>query len=293
MHGVDVDMTEAFGLQQLGKADDLVEDEADVSVAEVDTSSSSSTIMPVITSDRNASDRSPRSACYVSQRRRRGVSVRVCGVGLGWSRHDRGHTGDNMTLTDVAAAAAARGDAVTTVASLARGWAQRSPKQVSMREKDFGIWREYTWEQTWELIEDAAHGLLALGVDTRRSGLDPLPRIVPSGSSSTWRPSPCVASPSGCTRPTRRRRWSTCSATRGAKVHLAEDQEQADKVLRRSTAQRFPELRSDHLRRAARPAGSRRPAPVLGGLPRARPRPSGRAPGCRRPSAWRRPRPTT
>jgi long-chain acyl-CoA synthetase len=34
-----------------------------------------------------------------------------------------------------------------------------------MREKDFGIWREYTWEQTWDLIEVAAHGLLALGVD--------------------------------------------------------------------------------------------------------------------------------
>jgi long-chain acyl-CoA synthetase len=34
-----------------------------------------------------------------------------------------------------------------------------------MREKDFGIWREYTWEHTWDLIEVAAHGLLALGVD--------------------------------------------------------------------------------------------------------------------------------
>ena len=69
-----------------------------------------------------------------------------------------------MTLTDVAEATADRREAVTTVASLARGWAQRSPKQVSMREKDFGIWREYTWEETWGLIEDAAHGLLALGV---------------------------------------------------------------------------------------------------------------------------------
>ena len=97
-------------------------------------------------------------------RRRRGISSRVVALRLGWSRHDRGHTGDNMTLTDVAGATADRRDAVTTVASLARGWAQRSPTQVSIREKDFGIWREYTWEQTWELIEDAAHGLLALGV---------------------------------------------------------------------------------------------------------------------------------
>ena len=53
----------------------------------------------------------------------------------------------------------------TTVASLARDWARRSPKQVAMREKDFGIWQEYTWEQTWDLIETAAHGLLELGVE--------------------------------------------------------------------------------------------------------------------------------
>ena len=34
-----------------------------------------------------------------------------------------------------------------------------------MREKDFGIWQEYTWEQIWDLIETAAHGLLELGVE--------------------------------------------------------------------------------------------------------------------------------
>ncbi len=32
-----------------------------------------------------------------------------------------------------------------------------------MREKDFGIWQEYTWGDTWDLISAAAHGLLALG----------------------------------------------------------------------------------------------------------------------------------
>src|SRR5688572_3125392 len=54
---------------------------------------------------------------------------------------------------------------VTTVASLARDWARRAPHQVAMREKDFGIWQEYTWDRTWNLVLDAAHGLLALGVD--------------------------------------------------------------------------------------------------------------------------------
>ncbi|MBN4047500.1 AMP-binding protein [Acidimicrobiaceae bacterium AH-315-P05] len=34
-----------------------------------------------------------------------------------------------------------------------------------MREKSYGIWQEYTWARSWDLIEVAAHGLLALGVD--------------------------------------------------------------------------------------------------------------------------------
>ena len=60
----------------------------------------------------------------------------------------------------------APGDAgATTVASLARDWARRSPRQVAMREKDFGIWQEYTWAETWNLIETVAHGLLELGLD--------------------------------------------------------------------------------------------------------------------------------
>ena len=33
-----------------------------------------------------------------------------------------------------------------------------------MREKLFGVWREFTWAETWDLVETAAHGLLSLGV---------------------------------------------------------------------------------------------------------------------------------
>ena len=71
-----------------------------------------------------------------------------------------------MTVTDHAARASGRatGGAIT-VASLARDWAQRAPRQVAMREKDYGIWHEYTWEQVWDVVETAAHGLLALDVD--------------------------------------------------------------------------------------------------------------------------------
>lgn len=70
-----------------------------------------------------------------------------------------------MTLTDQSKPAAAGATGVATVASLARDWATRAPSQVSMREKDFGVWKEYDWATTWDLVETAAHGLLALGVE--------------------------------------------------------------------------------------------------------------------------------
>ena len=70
-----------------------------------------------------------------------------------------------MTLTEGADTAAAGRAAATTVASRARDWAQRDRTQVAMREKDFGIWRESTWGEVWETIEDIANGLIALGVE--------------------------------------------------------------------------------------------------------------------------------
>ena len=69
-----------------------------------------------------------------------------------------------MTATLQESIAATIPEGTVSVASMARDWARRMPSQVAMREKDFGIWQEYTWERTWELILDAAHGLLAVGV---------------------------------------------------------------------------------------------------------------------------------
>ncbi|MDG2262712.1 MAG: AMP-binding protein, partial [Actinomycetota bacterium] len=68
-----------------------------------------------------------------------------------------------MTLTDPVTSPVGAG--TPTVASLARDRAAAGPDVVAMREKDFGIWREYTWARTWQLVEEAAHGLLALGID--------------------------------------------------------------------------------------------------------------------------------
>src|SRR3712207_1396773 len=56
-------------------------------------------------------------------------------------------------------------DRIGTVAARAKAWAERAPRQVAMRDKDLGVWSEYRWGELWELVVDAAHGLLELGVD--------------------------------------------------------------------------------------------------------------------------------
>ena len=178
---------------------------------------------------------------------------------------------------------------VTTVASLARDWARRTPHHVAMREKDFGIWQEYTWDETWKLVLDAAHGLLALGVERRRPGLDPR------------RGPPRVGHP----RPRHRRR---------ARHHgraLPDQPGRRGRVPARPTRgasgapRRGPGAGRQGARRSPRGSPSlrtivyleprglqrlrRRPADVVGRLPRARPRAPRRAPRRRRRAAWPRP----
>ena len=117
-----------------------------------------------------------------------------------------------------------------TVASLAKAWAIEAPDQIAMREKDFGIWREYNWSQTWDLIEAAAHGLLALGVDAGDRVsihaedrpewiLLDLAAVAVRGITVGLYPTNPAAEVEYM--------LNDCTST----VHLAEDQEQYDKVI--------------------------------------------------------------
>ena len=119
---------------------------------------------------------------------------------------------------------------VPTVATLARDWARRTPHHVAMREKDFGIWHEYTWDETWNLVLDAAHGLLALGVevgdrvsiqaeDRAEWVLLDLATVAVRGITVGLYPTNPAAE------------VDYLLSDSGAAVHLAEDQEQVDKVL--------------------------------------------------------------
>ncbi|MCP3974310.1 MAG: long-chain fatty acid--CoA ligase [bacterium] len=99
-----------------------------------------------------------------------------------------------------------------------------------MRDKDYGIWQEWTWAQLWDEVLTAAHGLLALDVEVQEVVsihsedrpewviLD-LATVAVRGITTGLYP----------TNPTAEVEYLLNDS--GARVHLAEDQEQVDKVL--------------------------------------------------------------
>jgi long-chain acyl-CoA synthetase len=135
-----------------------------------------------------------------------------------------------MTITEEQQQASGGGAGVPTVASRARDWARTAPNQVAYREKDFGIWNEYTWADSWEMIEKAANGLLALGVqpgdrvsihseDRLEWVIMDLATVAVRGVTVGFYP----------TNPTAEVEYLLTDC--GACIHFAEDQEQYDKVL--------------------------------------------------------------
>jgi long-chain acyl-CoA synthetase len=123
-----------------------------------------------------------------------------------------------------------RGAGVETVASRVRDRAGVDPLGIAMREKDFGIWQEYGWQRLWDDIVIAGHGLLALGVDVGdvvsiHSEDRPewvildLATVAIRGITTGLYP----------TNPMPEVKYLVNDS--GARVHLAEDQEQVDKIL--------------------------------------------------------------
>ncbi|MDP2743015.1 MAG: AMP-binding protein, partial [Hydrogenophaga sp.] len=50
-----------------------------------------------------------------------------------------------------------------TIPALFWNAAKARGPNVWMRQKDFGIWRTWTWNQTAEAVREISHGLMALG----------------------------------------------------------------------------------------------------------------------------------
>ncbi|REK18640.1 MAG: long-chain fatty acid--CoA ligase [Actinobacteria bacterium] len=117
-----------------------------------------------------------------------------------------------------------------TPAAMVRDWARTNPSGVAMREKDYGIWQEITWEELWETIHDAAHALIALGLqpgdrvsihseDRPEWVILDLATVAARGITVGLYP----------TNPAAEVEYLLKDS--GAEIHLAEDQEQADKVM--------------------------------------------------------------
>ncbi len=122
------------------------------------------------------------------------------------------------------------GSGYPTVASRAREWARTSPKQLAMREKELGVWHEYNWDRLWNLVIDAAHGLLALGLekgDRLTIHAEDRPEwVVMDLATVAVRGITVGLYP---TNPAAEVIYTLNDC--GSKIHIVEDQEQADKVI--------------------------------------------------------------
>jgi len=128
---------------------------------------------------------------------------------------------------------------VTTIATRVRERAHTMPNRVAMREKDFGVWQEVTWSSYWDTVVTVGHALLALGVE-------PGDRVaVHSENRREWLYSDvatiCVRAMTVGLYPTNPpAEVGYLLSHSGAKVLIAEDQEQVDKAL--AVIDRCPDL---------------------------------------------------
>ncbi|MEV5499021.1 AMP-binding protein [Nonomuraea fuscirosea] len=130
--------------------------------------------------------------------------------------------------------------ATATIVTRVRERATRDPGAVAMRHKDLGIWQEVTWGAYWTQVELVAHALLALGVE-------PGDRVaVHAENRPEWLYADlgtvAVRAVTVGLYPTNPpAEVAYLLADSGAKILIAEDQEQVDKAL--SVLAECPELR--------------------------------------------------
>ena len=127
-----------------------------------------------------------------------------------------------------------------TVVTRVRDRAAATPGAVAMRAKEFGLWREYSWAEYWDEVQDVAHALLSLGVrrgdrvaiqsENRREWLTTDLGTVAIGAAAVglYPTNPAAE-------------VVHVLSDSGAVVLLAEDQEQLDKAL--EVSDRTPDLR--------------------------------------------------
>lgn len=119
--------------------------------------------------------------------------------------------------------------------------AELTPNRVALREKYHGVWREITWGEYWDNVETFAHALMAYGIEKGD-------RVaIQSENRPEWLYTDLGSMSAGAicvglypTNPTAEIEYLLSNS--GSKVHVVEDQEQADKVLA-IPPDRLPELK--------------------------------------------------
>ena len=122
------------------------------------------------------------------------------------------------------------GSGYRSLAKRVKEWVDQYPDEVVLREKDYGVWQEYTWAEFWDNVMLASHGLLALGVDkgdvVSIHSEDRPEWVILDIATTAIRAITTGLYP---TNPTAEVLYLLNDSR--ARVHLAEDQEQVDKVL--------------------------------------------------------------
>lgn len=137
-----------------------------------------------------------------------------------------------LTLTAVAERqrAPVAGPVFQTLPALVRERALAGPESVAMREKRYGIWREITWGRYWDEVLLAAHGLLALDLDAGdRVSIHSEDRpewLILDMATMAVRGITVGLYP---TNPAAEVQYLLSDS--GARIHVVEDQEQADKLV--------------------------------------------------------------
>jgi long-chain acyl-CoA synthetase len=128
----------------------------------------------------------------------------------------------------------------TTIATRIRDRAQSMGGRIAMREKDLGVWQEVSWASYWDTVVTVGHAWLALGIE-------PGDRVaIHSENRREWLFSDVAtiavrAMTVGLYPTNPPAEVAYLLSHSGAKVLVAEDQEQVDKAL--SVLDQCPELR--------------------------------------------------
>ena len=128
-----------------------------------------------------------------------------------------------------------------TLISLLAVNSKRHPKTIAMREREFGIWREYNWADYLAEVTAFAAGLEAIGLRANEPLViigDNRARLYFAHGGGGDARRVCDAALSG---DTRRRSWRNFIKP-GTRIAIVEDQEQVDKLLEVRARQHIPQI---------------------------------------------------